>query len=219
MHSKQWEDRRTLRRQFLEIVARRQRPGAGSMLSALDQRRMFMDWWNEADRVLRDVPHAVGGAVAANAYAPERSTRDIDLIVLVADAERAAALLCDAGWRRIGSLAGIKGSSWKDGDGHDLDLLELVEPWGAEAIGTTQANVIAGMPTLTLPYLTWMKLSAARTVDLADISRMLGRASPEQTGEARGVVARLGIPDDVADFDRLVQMGRLERSRQSSATL
>ncbi len=212
MHNKQWEDRRTFRRQFLEIVARRQRPGAGSALAALDQRRVLMDWWNNADRVLRDVPHAVGGAVAANAYAPERSTHDIDLIVLVADAERAAALLRRAGWRRIGWLVGIKGSLWKDEEGHDLDLLELVEPWGAEAIGTAQANVIAGMPTLTLPYLTWMKLSAARTVDLGDISRMLGRASPEQTAEARAVVARLGIPDDVADFDQLVQMGRLERS-------
>ncbi len=168
------------------------------------------------DRVLRDVPHAVGGAVAANAYAPERSTRDIDLVVLVADAERAAALLRDAGWRRIGSPAGITGSSWKDEERHDLDLIELVEPWGAEAIGKAQTNVIAGMPTLTLPYLTWMKLSAARTVDLADISRMLGRASPEQTAEARAVVARLGIPDDVADFDRLVQVGLLERSRESS---
>jgi len=205
-------NRRNLRRQFLEIVARRQRPGAGSTLAALDQRRVVMDWWNEADRVLRDVPHAVGGAVAANAYAPERTTRAIDLMVLVADAERAAALLRGAGWRRIGSLAGIKGSSWKVGAGHDLDLLELVEPWGAEAIESAQANVIAGMPTLTLPYLAWMKLSAARSVDLADISRMLGRASPERMADTRAVVVRLGIPDDVADFDQLVQMGRLERS-------
>lgn len=175
-----------------------------------------MDWWGEAERVLEDVPHAVGGAVAANAYAPERSTRDIDLIVLVADGEQAASLLRTRGWRRTGSLAGIKGSSWMDGEGHDLDLIEIVEPWGAEAIATARVNVITGMPTLTLPYLTWMKLSAARTVDLADISRMLGRASPEQTAEARAVVARLGIPDDVADFDQLVQMGRLERSRESS---
>lgn len=58
-----------------------------------------MAWWSEADRVLCDVPHAVGGPVAVNAYAPERNTRDIDLMVLAASAERAARLLRHAGWR------------------------------------------------------------------------------------------------------------------------
>lgn len=173
-----------------------------------------MDWWADANRALQNVPHAVGGAVAANAYAPERSTKDLDLIVQATDEQRAAEALRTTGWRKIGSLAGIRGSSWQDLAGHDIDLIELVEPWGAEAVKSAQGNIIEGMPTLTLPYLVWMKLSAARTLDLADVSRMLGRASPEQTAAARAVVAWLGSAEDVADFDQLVQMGRLERDRE-----
>jgi hypothetical protein len=62
-----------------------------------------------------------------------------------------------------------------------------------------------------------MRLTAARTLYLADISRMLGRASLEQAAEARALVAGLGNADDVADFDKLTQMGRLERSGEGSS--
>lgn len=219
MTANQREHQQALRRQFLGIVARRQRPGAGSCLAALDTPRTLMDWWVGASRVLRDVPHAIGGAVAANAYAPERSTRDIDLIVQPAYGGRAAALLQDGGWQRAGSLAGVNGSSWIDGQGHELDLIEIVEQWGAKAVEAAQTNIVAGMPTLTLPYLIWMKLVASRTLDLADVSRMLGRATPEQTVEARTLVSQLGNQDDIADFDRLVHMGRLERSRETDGPL
>lgn len=176
-----------------------------------------MDWWAEADRALSDVPHAIAGAVAANAYAPERNTRDIDLVVAADDAQLAASLLRGAGWRKTGSLAfGVAGSSWQDPVGHDLDLIELDGPWAVEAIHAAQENTVAGLATLTLPYLVWMKLSAGRTLDLADISRMLGRASTEQTSEARSLLRRLGNREDVADFDQLVRMGRLERAVESN---
>jgi len=74
------------------MVSRRQRPGVGSRLTALDQRRIFMDWWQEVERALENVPHAVAGAVATNAYAPERLTQDIDIVVLASEAHRAAAV-------------------------------------------------------------------------------------------------------------------------------
>ena len=182
------------------------------MLAALDVRRFIIDWWADAEWALGDVPHAVAGAIATNAYAPERMTHDLAMVVVAADEPRAATTLRAAGWQRIGSLAGVRGSSWKDAAGHALDLIELSEPWAAEALAEAQTNVILGMPTLTLPYLVWMKLSAARAVDLGDLSRMLGRASDDQVAEARSVVRRLGTSDDTADFNQLVQLERLERA-------
>jgi hypothetical protein len=205
--------RRAFRREFLALVARRQRPGAGSMLTALDVRRIFMDWWADVEQALRAIPYAVAGAVATNAYAPERTTQDIDVVVLTATAAEAETALRGAGWRRVGSLSLIEGSSWKDPDGHDLDLIALSAPWAGEAIEAARDNRIVGMPTLPLPYLVFMKLEAARTADLTDVSRMLGRADDNQVEEARQVVRRFGNAADLADFEQLVRMGRLERER------
>jgi hypothetical protein len=71
------------------------------------------------------------------------------------------------------------------------------------------------MPTLPLPYLVFMKLQAARTTDLGDVSRMLGRANTKQVDAARRIVARFGNAEDLADFDQLVRMGQLEREGEA----
>lgn len=170
-----------------------------------------MEWWSDVERALGNVPHAVAGAVATNAYAPERITQDIDVVVLTAAAPRAESALLAAGWRMIGPHALVQGTFWRDAAGHDLDLIALSEPWAAEALSAAQNNRIVGMPTLPLAYLVFMKLQAARTTDLADVSRMLGRAGATQVAEARHVVRRFGNADDLADFEQLVRMGRLER--------
>ena len=205
------DTRRALRRQLVAMAARRQRPGAGSDLRALDERRVVLDWWAEVERAVEGVPHAVVGAVATNAYAPERLTRDLDMAVLAADAGRAEAALRAAGWRRTGALALVGGSAWRDVAGHDLDLIALAEAWAGEAVAAAQDNRIAGLPTLPLPYLVCMKLLAGRTTDVGDVSRMLGRATDEQVAAARAVVARYGDQEDLDDFDQLLRMGRLER--------
>ncbi len=128
---------------------------------------------------------------------------------------RAEAALRVAGWRRLGVLSLVRGSSWRDAAEHDLDLIELTDSWAHDAIAAAQENRIAGMPTLPLRYLVLMKLVAARTTDLGDVSRMLGRASREQVAEARGVFTRFGHDDDLIDFEQLVRLGRLERELES----
>lgn len=175
-----------------------------------------MEWWGEAERALQAVPHAVAGAVATNAYAPERLTKDIGVVVVAADAARAEAALRAAGWRPIGRLALVSGTSWQNDAGHELDLIELREPWAQEAITAAQQNLIVGLPTLPLPYLVFMKLDAARTTDLADVSRMLGRATEHDLQAARRVIIRFGDDQDLGDFEQLVQMGRLERGIDQS---
>jgi hypothetical protein len=183
------------------------------MLGALDVRRIFMDWWVDVEQALGDIPHAIAGAVAANAYAPERLTRDIDVVILTVSIPRAEGALRSAGWRMLGSLALVQGTSWQDEVGHQLDLITLAEPWAAEALEAAQNNRILGMPTLPMSYLAFMKLEAGRTTDLGDVSRMLGRAEPSQINEARDVVKRFGNADDLADFEKLVRMGQLEREQ------
>lgn len=172
-----------------------------------------MDWWSEVEHALHGIPYAVAGAVATNAYAPERLTQDIDIVVLTGTTAVAEAALRDAGWRMVGSLSLIEGTSWKDAAGHDLDVIALAEPWAVEGVNAAQDNRVVGMPTLPLPYLVLMKMQAARTTDLGDVSRMLGREDDAHVEVARGVVKRFGNADDVADFEQLVRMGRLERER------
>jgi hypothetical protein len=139
-------------------------------------------------------------------------TRDIDIAVLISNAPHAEAALRVAGWRMVGSLSLVQGTSWQDAAGHELDLIALSEPWASEALDAAQENRIVGMPTLPLPYLVFMKLQAARTTDLGDVSRMLGRAEVAQVEEARRVVRRFGNADDLADFEQLVRVGLLERN-------
>jgi hypothetical protein len=182
------------------------------MLSSLDVGRTIMDWWGDVERALAQVPHAVAGAVATGAYAPERATRDIDIVVVSHAARRAEHALRAAGWRMTGTLALVRGTSWQDQDGHELYLIALSELWAAEAVEAARNNRVAGIPTLPLPYLVFMKLQAGRTIDLADVSRMLGRAAGDQIEAAREVVRRFGDADDLADFEQLVRMGRLERA-------
>jgi hypothetical protein len=173
---------------------------------------MAVDWWVDVGRALQSVLHAVAGAAATNAYAPPRATEDIDIVVAATDGDQAVAALRKAGWRRVGVLGGaVQGSAWEDMAGHHLDLIELSEPWAAEAIAAAQENRIAGLVILPLAYLVHMKLMAGRTGDLFDVSRILGGASEDQIAAAREVVRRFGNADDLADFERLMRMGRLER--------
>ncbi len=170
-----------------------------------------MEWWVGVEQALHDVPHAVAGAVATNAYAPERFTHDLDVVVLPTDAPAAQGALLTAGWTMNGILVIVPRTTWSNVAGNSLDVIELATPWARDAIIVAQGNRIAGMPTMSMSYLVHMKLMASRTVDLGDVSRMLGRADMVQVTDARTLVKRLGTPDDVADFDQLRRMGQLER--------
>jgi len=171
-----------------------------------------MAWWADVERALCDVPHAIVGAVAANAYAPPRATADIDCAIATADVYRAEAALRGARWEKGGDLGLVLGTSWRDSAGHELDLIALDTPWAEPAIMAARVNQVEGLPTMPLPYLVLMKLLASRTIDLSDISRMMGRATQQQIAEVRQIVARYGDQQDLEDFDQLVRMGQLERS-------
>jgi hypothetical protein len=153
---------------------------------------------------------AVIGAVALRLYAPERMTGDLDVIVFERDAPEVERRLSEQGWERVGDLA-IGGSSWRSPAGEYLDIVVRPEAWWPALIADAQANRDRqGLPILPLAGQVWLKLRAGRTVDAGDLSRLLGLASDEQIADVRAFLHANAAPDDVQDFESLVQLGRLE---------
>lgn len=209
------EQRVAARRLMIDFSMRRQRPGSGSMLHELMKgKRPVMNWWRQAAVTLRSkhISIAVTGANAANAYMPPRSTGDLDIALRVTDLAAAGKALAEAGWDFLGNLQlyeNLRGTAWKKGD-HEIDLIGLPGAWGQAAIADAQDNrLVAGLPTLTLPYVVVMKLISARPQDSADITRMLGPASEPTLNMVRAVVARWR-PQDAEELEQLIALGQLE---------
>ena len=100
------------------------------------------------------------GAEATRLYMPERATQDMDVIVDVADAKAARRLLSEAGYSYQAELA-IGGSSWPSSEGTPVDVVEMDEPWLAEALDEAERNLDAqGLPVLPLRYLVLPKWHA-----------------------------------------------------------
>lgn len=176
-------------------------------------------WWHDVVRVLSDarVPCAVMGAVAANQFMPPRQTADLDLAVTLAALAQARDALVADGWEVTAHLALYEGEgSALAKDGRELDVIGLPAGWGQEAIDAAQGNVRDGIPHLTRPFVVVSKLVSARVQDTADITRIMGQANEEETGEVREVVAH-HRPDDAEDLEGMIWSGRLEAGQDPSA--
>lgn len=89
-------------------------------------------------------------------------------------------------------------------------MIAFNEPWCKPALTEAQSNRDPkGAPVLPLPYLALMKFRASRAQDLADITRMLGQASPETLAAVRAVFQRW-LPDETEDLESLVFIGQRE---------
>ena len=111
------------------------------------------------------------------------------------------------GYELAGTLT-TGGTSWRYTGGEILAVLESDEPWALEAMARpTRAE--SGLPVVALGYLVLMKLAASRAQDLADVSRMLGIADPPTLATVREIVRRFR-PEDSADLESLIALGRLE---------
>jgi hypothetical protein len=154
------------------------------------------------------VPFVIVGGVATAEYMPERSTQDVDVLVLADDIDPVRTNLRGAGAERGESLAiagslGLSGETWRLA-GELLAVLWSGESWAKEAVH-------AGSPgsVIALPYLVLMKLDAARGVDQGDLTRMLGFASRSSVDAVRRVVANY-MPSAADDLEQYVALGRLE---------
>ena len=165
--------------------------------------------WPNLTAVLAPLPWAVIGAAATRLYMPERLTRDLDIAVCVDDAETAYRQLSHAGYTRQGTLS-IGGTRWQSPGGTPVDVIEGSDLWWPGALREAQSNCDEqGLPVLPLPYLVLMKFNASRTIDLGDITRMLGLANEVALAQVRNAF-RLYAPDDMGDLESLIMLGKLE---------
>jgi hypothetical protein len=200
---------RQVRRLLIDMARRRVRPGTGSSHGFM-QRRTAMHPWPDLRDILAGLDWVIAGGVATRAYMPERMTKDLDILVKVADAGKARRMLQAAGYLEESELA-IPGYQLRSPEGVAVDLLLSDAPWLDEALSRPGQDP-AGYPVLGLPYLVLLKLTSSRSQDVADVSRMLGWASDETLNEVRAVVARYS-PQDSEDLESLIFIGQQERQQ------
>lgn len=166
-----------------------------------------MNHWPDLRPLLAGIPWVIAGAVATRAYMPERMTQDLDILVHRRDCQRV--------WQRFQS-AGYTVASQLDApyfvahspSGIEIDVICADFPWLKEALANPQQDS-ANYPVLDLPYLILMKLMANRTIDIGDMTRMLGLASAEQIEQIEAIVTRYS-PQDSEDLQALILLGKLE---------
>lgn len=203
------------RRTIIDMARRRQRPGSGSARSFLEE-RTTMTQWPDLTPVLAPILWAVAGAAATRLYMPERSTRDLDLVIESRDTQAVTRKLRAAGFTLLGSLS-IGGTRWQSPQGIPIDVIEGAEPWWPLALQAAQSNRDAqGLPVLPLPYLALMKFNASRTIDLGDLTRMLGLADAATLAQVRDLFRQFA-PDGLEDLESLIALGKLEMDDQGAA--
>jgi hypothetical protein len=169
--------------------------------------------WPDLTAVLIDIPWAVVGGVATRTYMPERVTQDLNILVVRSNVAKVRPRLQSAGFTYVQDLS-IGGSVWRTPEGILLDLIESSEPWVDEALEQIQTDP-QGLPVLSLPYLVLMKVTASRTQDLADASRMLGLASKTERQVTRQVFSKWW-PGALEDLESLIILGELETGQDNS---
>ena len=206
------ERARNTRRTLIAIAKRRQRPGSGSLPWRGEGTPVLR--WPDLTEILEGVPWAVAGAVATRRYMPERSTRDLDIVVLTRDLVEARRRFEQAEFSFKDALS-IGGSSWETPAGVPVDMIEGRESWWPAALAEAASNRDAsGAPVLSLPYLVLMKMKAARLQDVSDVGRMLSTASDEQLDAVRDTVRRYAS-DVVENLESIIALGRLERGDET----
>ncbi len=198
---------RQLRRFMIDMVLRRVKPGTGSSHEFM-RRRTAMIPWPDLRPILKGIQWALVGGVATRAYMPERTTKDMDIIVHEKDGEEAIKRLENAGYR-IASRLAVPGYLMLAPDGTELDVLFGRDTWLKEALENPGKDP-AGYPVVGLPYLIMMKMSAQRTRDMGDLGTLLGWASDEALDEVRAVVKKYA-PEDLEDLEALIYIGRKEQ--------
>ena len=172
------------RKLVIALAQRRQRPGSGSSLAALRERTARARFPDHTP-VLGPIPWAVAGAAATRLYMSERATHGLGIVVRAEEAEAVRRALSEAGFEYQSELT-VGGSSWLSAEGAPVDVVEMAEPWLAEALDEAEHNLDAqGLPVLPLRYLVLTKWRAGRVQDLADVTRMLGQASADLLASVR----------------------------------
>lgn len=193
---------------YIRIALRRARAGAGSSPVFLNRRTAVQQLPNLRE-ILAGIRWALIGAMALRAYAPERMTQDVDILIHAHDEPAVRSAFIAAGYAIGETLATGDFTALPVGEaGYSIDVVASDAPWLDEALDHPWFDP-AGFPVLPRPFLTLMKLQAGRAQDVADITRLLRAADRDERALIRTVIARYA-PDLVEDYDALVTLTDLE---------
>lgn len=159
--------------------------------------------------ILQGIRWALIGAMALRAYAPERMTQDVDILIHASDEPAAQSAFVAAGYRIGGTLsAGRITALPVDAEQRCIDVVSSNAPWLNEALNHPSFDP-ASFPVLPRRFLVLMKLQAGHAQDVADITRLLRTADRDERALIRTIIAR-HAPDFVEDYDALVTLTDLE---------
>ncbi|MGH3088535.1 MAG: hypothetical protein ACRDSJ_14600 [Rubrobacteraceae bacterium] len=195
-------------RRFLRLALSRASRGSGSPANFYNRRTSVQPIPNLSG-VLDPLRWALIGGIALRAYAPERMTLDVDIVIHERDAPAARQAFIAANYRIIAELA-IGGFSAREPcpDAMPVDVIARKDPWLEDAL-SAPCRDRAGHPVLARPYLTLLKLQAGRTQDLADVQRLLATTPAAERASTRNLIER-HTPDLVEDYDALITLADLE---------
>lgn len=135
------------------------------------------------------VPHALVGALGANAYRSRPRTTE-DIAFLVGD---------EAFEAHPGGFVTMR-VPVVEFDGIDVDQVPLTEDLRVVEDGLRRAILSDGVPIAPLDVIVIMKLLAGRTQDLADVEAIIGSGADREP--LRAAVQR-AVPDRVEMLERL----------------
>lgn len=159
--------------------------------------------------VLGSLRWALISGVALRAYAPERMTLDVDIVVHQRDARKAREAFIEAGYEIVGEPGIEEFTARVDtSDAMPVDVIVRDDHWLTDALADPHRDT-AGYPVLSRPHLTLLKLQAGRTQDLADVLRLLAATPPDERAATRRLVAA-HAPERTEDYESLVTLSDLE---------
>lgn len=193
---------------FLRLALRRAARGTGSQKDSYD-RRTSVQPIPDLVPVLGSLRWALAGGIALRAYAPERMTLDVDIVIHERDVRAAREAFVEAGYEIVGELS-IGGFTAREEapDVMPVDVIPRGDPWLEDALADPHLDA-AGYPILPRPYLTLLKLQAGRTQDLADVQRLLAATPLTERASTRRLVEAYA-PDLAEDYDSLITLADLE---------
>lgn len=193
-------------REIIQMAKRRVQEGSGSYHPS-SANASWLQSTPDLKTIFSHIPFVIIGGLATRLYMPERMTFDIDILIHVEDAETTGNRLRAHGATRSGSLS-IGGETWVLRGGRQIDLIYSDAPWLSDALSQPKIGP-DGQPYIDLPWLILLKLTASRTQDLADCSRMLGEASEDVLEQVLDAV-QAHQPADLDDVRSLIKLGQLE---------
>lgn len=172
----------------------------------------------KSEDLFGDIPVLVIGGVATRAYAPERTTNDIDFLFAPTDYENAKSQLRKAGYKKGVELffptttLELRGEAWHK-EQLEIDIITTDQLWLRAAFEHPTFDQ-TGLRVIPLPYLILMKYESARARDVGDIERMLAPLPDSQIEDIIVVVEQHSADPEVAEeLRQFAELGRLELQR------